>query len=462
MRPRLLIALLVFTALGAQLRAQPQAGLPDELSVQDAIDRVRNENLQLRQQQIQQAISRAGLEQSKWNYVPDLSANWNWQRNFGTSFDAVTFRRVDQTTDFSNPSLRLSTTLFQGFAKYYTLKEAKASFQAENAATRRVENDLMTQVLSAFLQLLVDRSTLAITRERLELLKQQLKQSRSQWKAGVVTEVDVRNLEAQIALEDVNRVSQENQVRRDELALKLLLQLPPEHSVDFIAPDLPQQASFYRDSLPPVLEIEDYAMDNLPQIREPQLRSQASEYSIQQAKAQFYPSLNFSASLSSNFSSNGGIPVQSGAGNFELVRTEFFQQLDDNFSQGFGLTLSVPILSRGQRRQAVEVATLQQTAAEISLKQARNSLQNDIRQAYFDAVAAQRRYRALRVQLKAFRRAFELNEKQYQAGQISFVDYRESLNNITRARQELRQAKFNFLFRRNILAFYGGQPLQLD
>jgi outer membrane protein len=458
--------LLAALLLPAGLRAQTSYTLTE------CIQRVQEENLQLKQAENQRAISATDLKQSKLDFLPDVNASANWRRNWGTSFDAFSFQRVNRTTDFSSPQINASMPLFEGFSRIYRMHQAEHTLAADRLQAESVKNDLITQTALNFLNILVDKSQLAITRGRIEVLEQQLTRLQSLESAGQRTEAEVKNVEAQLALEEVNAVNQQNQLARDKLRLVQLLQLDPDQDYRFQAPDT-MRGGRLNEPLPELSAVVSNAMSTLPQVQAPRQRMAAAADAAQAARGGLYPTVTLSGNLGSNYTSNGGVPVyefdtlniggQALPIDRELVevrRDGYFQQLEDNFSQGMNLRVSVPIFNGWQVRRQIQVAEIQHRNAELSLQQAKNELRNTVEQAYLDVEAARKRYRALQKQVRAFEEVFKVTERQYNAGTVNFLQYREALNNRSRARNELQQARYDYRFKRAILEFYNGAPLQ--
>jgi outer membrane protein len=227
------------------------------------------------------------------------------------------------------------------------------------------------------------------------------------------------------------------------------------------------------EPLPELSAVVSNAMSTLPQVQAPRQRMAAAADAAQAARGGLYPTVTLSGNLGSNYTSNGGVPVyefdtlniggQALPIDRELVevrRDGYFQQLEDNFSQGMNLRVSVPIFNGWQVRRQIQVAEIQHRNAELSLQQAKNELRNTVEQAYLDVEAARKRYRALQKQVRAFEEVFKVTERQYNAGTVNFLQYREALNNRSRARNELQQARYDYRFKRAILEFYNGAPLQ--
>jgi outer membrane protein len=457
----------------------PQA----QYTLRECLDLALQTNLQVRLAENQLGGSQAQLRQSQLAYIPSLNGSVNLQRQYGTSFDFLAFQRVNQATTFSQPQLALSTDVFNGFARLYTLRQAQANHSADLQGLQNTRENLLTQVLSQFLLLLNDEAAIAQSRERVRLIEQQLARMRTLRSAGSATELQVLQLEGQLAAENTTLLLADNALRRDENTLVQLLQLEPTLDYTFVLGDS-LAATEAEVALPPLQPTIQHALQHMAVVRQAVYQASSAQWQPRIARANLYPRLSFNAGLSSNFTSNGGVstfqtvpfvigfngqtfPLTDANGNpienrvaTGVTRTGYFQQLEDNFAQFFSFSLTVPILNQYRTRTQVELALVQARAADLNLQITRDNLQRTIVQAYTDAEAAQARYRTLTGQLKAFRESFRLTDVQYQAGVATFVEYLEALNNRTNTELQLQQALYEVVFRRRILEFYAGQELR--
>ena len=84
-----------------------------------------------------------------------------------------------------------------------------------------------------------------------------------------------------------------------------------------------------------------------------------------------------------------------------------------------------------------------------------------IQQAYADAFAALKKFRATEQALVSMEESFKYTEKKFEVGLVNTVDYNTSKNQLTATQSDLLQAKYDFIFRVKILNFYRGEPITL-
>eukprot|EP01136_Pigoraptor_vietnamica_P009540 Opistho-1_new@46182 len=202
---------------------------------------------------------------------------------------------------------------------------------------------------------------------------------------------------------------------------------------------------------------------------------------IEIARAGFLPTVSAGANLGANqsnaqklyrqngtTSSNLGTVNVSGV-DYPLVVTQarfvedgtvaYFQQLKNTANYGFGFNATIPIFSRFLNKNRVAQAKIQKSNADLTALQARQTLRQNIEQAYTNMNNAAKRFDALTVQVTALEESFRAAESRFGAGAIDFVNYSLQKTNLDKARGNQIQAKYDFIFRTKILDYYQNKPL---
>lgn len=428
------------------------------LTLEQCIQLAIEKNLQIQQAQVNKDIAKVNFDQSKYNYLPDLSGSLNWTRTFGTSFDQITFQRLQRTSTFSTPRVSLFWTIFAGFANHYTKKQQFYSFSASEQAVEVAKNTVIMNVFGTYLLIIFDTENLKVAEKRLESLQKQLEKMTALVDAGLRNSNEVLNLKAQIANENLNIVNLQNQLKKDKLTLLQLIEEQDIHG-DFILPPLPELDM--NQKLPNLEELIQKAIQNLPEMKQAQMRWEANKYAKKLSFAGRLPSISMNGGLGSSYSSNGGIaefdPIT-----FRLIgkkRTSYFEQVEDNFNQNIGLTLNIPIFSRWQNIRSYKIAEYNLKSAQIEVENTKNTITKQVQQAYLDAINAQNRYHAVLEQLKALTAAYEFAEQRYQAGSVDFYTFYETFGAKYKAESDLIQAKYEFWLRVKILEIYQGKNI---
>jgi outer membrane protein len=136
--------------------------------------------------------------------------------------------------------------------------------------------------------------------------------------------------------------------------------------------------------------------------------------------------------------------------------------LDQNFGQGVGISLNVPIYQNGRTRLSVERARLGVLTAQMQQTQTRQTLKNDIQTALANARAARQQLNASQKTFEATSIAFQNTEKRHTLGAVNTLELTTAKSNRDIAENDLVVAKYDYLFKLKILDFYAGKKLELN
>ncbi|MEO6760550.1 MAG: TolC family protein, partial [Saprospiraceae bacterium] len=266
------------------------------------------------------------------------------------------------------------------------------------------------------------------------------------------------------------------------LNLKQLLQLEPDFDLR-----IEQPAIVVPGAVPDpgsLTDVYGIASTTQPNIRAADLRIKSAEEGIPIARSAYYPSISAFANLSSNYSSQflnpyltgemvkgapitidfNGVPQTISIYQDEVRynKIAYFDQLDQNFGQGIGLSVSVPIYQNGRTRLNVERARLGVLNAQIQNTQLRQQLKNDIQTALANSRASRQQLDAAQKTYDATNTAFQNMGKRLDLGAVNTFDLTTSQNNLDIAENDLVVAKYTYLFNLKILDYYLGKQLSLN
>jgi outer membrane protein len=482
----LLLALgLTVGSFGSAMAQQQGAGSDGIWSLQEAISYAKTNNLNVRQSSLNRDLSRADLNQSRASRLPSINANGNYSFNTGSFQDPVTFSLLTQNARTSNVSINASLPLFAGFQQVNQIKQNSLALEATEQEYQSAQNDITIQIITAYLNILFANEQMNVSDLQRSLTRQQLTRTQSLFRAGSVAENAVLDIESQLATDELNYITAQNQRDISRLTLMQLLNIPTTEEFQIEIPDIPEP-----DENPVIVDgsqVYDIALQTLPAIRAAELRLRSSETGVDLARGAYYPRLSLFAGAGSRYASTSRRILdveQVVVGRFPQVvysslestdpQTLWFEQIsmrridehygmfsqwDDNLNTQVGVSLQIPILNSLQVRTNVQRAKLQQQSAQLNSDIARNNLRQTIEQAYVDAIAAQRRYAAAREQVNASEKNFRNAELRLQSGVINTVDFNIIANTYRSAQSSLVQAKYDYTFKLKVLDFYQGKDL---
>jgi outer membrane protein len=478
MRKQAYICLLFLLSANQFLRAQ------DKWDLKKAIDYALTNNISVKQQDVQARLEKLTYEQSKLSQYPTLNFGNSLGLNTGRSIDRTTNQFTTQSIFYSGFSLQTNVDIFNFWSKKNTIEANRYTSEAALASIEKIKNDVALNVAGAYLQALLNKQQIEISKVQVEQTRAQLNNTRKLVQAGSLPELNAAQLEAQLAQDSANLITAIGSETAALLNLKALLNLDAGTSFDIETPPIELIP------LDPISELQpeavySLALKNLPQQRANELRLQSAIKNVAAAKGAMYPSVSLGASLQTNYSNaknitqflgssvNGFNPIGIVKGttdtvvapnlvpNYRFYAAPFGTQFTDNFSNGIGLNISVPIFNGGAARTAWQRAKLNVQSFELQKQQDNLTLKQDIYTAYTDATTSLQKFNAATKTVEANQKAFEFAQKRYDIGLLNTIDLITTQNNLFSARLQRLLAQFDYVFKMKVLEFYRGQGLKL-
>lgn len=468
-------AVLVFMAILPSVQAQNQ---PKILTLQECLDQALKENLTIQQTQLQADLSKVTLTQSQQDRLPTLNGTTNYNLNYGRSIDPGSNSFVNQTVRSNNLQLFTSIPLYQGNQLVNTIKRNSYDQRAAEADVARARNDIMLNVVTFYTQVIFNNEILKTSQAQRNSTVAQLERTQKLFNAGAVPETNVLELKSQLASDDVNIINAQNNINIAKLNLAQMLNLPNAATFELEVPAIkdPDQDVIIVDAN----QIFEIAQLNLPEVKAADLRVNSALAGIDISKGAYYPRLNLNGSISTIYSSARTLSVLSNTyeaqpigftdatGSQPLIvyapgRTSakypFVDQLNDNQSKNISLSLNVSIFNGFQVRNNVNRSKLNHKNAILNTELVRDQLQKNVQQSVADALAAQKKFGAVKNQLAALEQSYKNAEIRFANGVMNATDFNVARNNFTKAQSDLIQAKYDYTFKLKVLDYYQGKPL---
>lgn len=441
-----------------------------------------NNNITVKQQDIQALIAQLTLKQSRLAQNPTLNFQGNSGYSAGRNQDPTNFSLITQGFVFSQYQLQAGVDIFNWFSKKNTIAANELSVKAAKASVDKLRNDIALNVAAAYLQALLTSEQMGLAQIQISQTQSQLNNTRKLVEAGSLPELNAAELEAQLARDSANYVNAKASYDNSIILLKANMSLDMSTTFDIDKPDV---------SVIPIDNITELqpdavfalAMQNQPQQKVNEFRIASAKKSIEATRGAMYPSFSLFGSLGTSFNSRTTevkgfntfidsvayaqaspttkYPVYSLNRSFITNKTAYFKQLDNNFRQSIGVGVSIPILASGNLRTNWQRAKLNLTNYQLQKEADDLKLKQDIYNAYTNAVNAIAKYNANVKTLETAKRSFELAGKRYNLGLLSTIDYITNQNNMFKAQVDVLYAQYDYVFKMKVLEFYKGQGLKL-
>lgn len=419
-------------------------------------------NIQIKQQVLNVKMSEGKLFQTKMGVLPTLNASGNHSYSFGLATNYLTNQKEAQNTQATSLSLYSSLTLFNGFQTLNSIKKDKFDLLATASDVEKVKNNIALSIASAYLQILYSEELVTSTSKQLNLSKMQVERTSVLVKAGSLPEGNLLEMEAQVASDEVQLVTAQNQLDLAYLTLTQFLDIKTPEGFKIQKPNLDSIEGKLIDITP--TGVFESAQQTMPQIISAGYRVSSAEKGLLIAKGGMSPrlSLNANYNTGAQFYMTKVYRLNSTTNQMESVSEDpFMDQIKNNANKTISLNLSIPIFNGWQVRNGITNAKIYLDNAQLSFENEKNILYKDIQQAYTDAFAAQKKYKATQKNLAALNEAFRYSEQKFTIGMVTSVDYTTAKTKLSKAETDLLQAKYELIFKSKILEFYKGVPLSL-
>lgn len=463
--------------------AQTNEQLPSQWSLQEAIQYALKHNISIQQNEINQRLALLNLRQSQYAQLPSLNATPTYGISKGRSVDPTTNQFVTGSYSFLSASASSNVLLFGWFQQRNTITRNRLSYEAAKEDLSQLKNDVSLNVATGFLRVLMAKEQIVVNEKQVNLSIAQLQQTQKFAAVGRVPELNVAQLEAQLASDSSALISALSDYTASVLDLKAILNLPFEQSFIAVIPSLPMEDRISIQSLNPEYIYEE-AIKNIPSIKSNALKLKSSKYAWNAARGGLLPQLSLSGQLGSNWTSTykqydgftidgttqtgtfvniGGVPYDVMQPNLipKYSSPKLFTQLENNFRQTISATLNIPIFNGWQTQYQVRQAKLNIQTQELNKYQTELKLKQDVYKAHNDATNAIQKYYAAKRSQDAAQRAFDFAQKRYELGLTNTIEYLSTQNNLYKAEASLLNSKYDLIFKLKVIDYYLGKELRL-
>ena len=449
-------------------------------TVQECVDYAIGNSISIKQSALYVNNSQVNYFQSRTGLLPSLNAQIPVGLSFGKVLNQTSYKYEQGSQLSVNPSLSFQWSFLKGFQLKNTVVQNKILITAFKYDAEQSKNTIMLNVINYYLQIMNNQEQVDIAKIQVATSKQQVERTEKLVKAGSKPEFDLYDNKSQLANDELTLVNAQNNVRIAKLNLMQNMNLPydPTFEVESVVLNDPEITNYDKSSS----EVYEIAKDSQPNIMAADSRINSNKYAVRIAKGGLYPYLTLNASLSSQYSDRNKITLQgqSSGNNVQpigfikgdtvyslpqnftpptLQDIPLFTQLRDYFNKYVGLTLTVPIFNAWQTRTKISSAIITRQQSELTAQNTRVQLRQTIEQSYIDMITAGQQYLAYKKQVESLELSYKGTESKYNVGLATSIDLSLSKTNLGKAKANLVQAKYNYIFKTKILDFYQNKPL---
>jgi outer membrane protein len=396
---------------------------PLPLSLQDALTLALTNNLAYQAAAQDVKAAQARLIQARGNLFPSVSAGYSYVHTQNAAFffipvpqptgPPVLQKSLFSATNMNNVNATLQYALYSGGAVQAVVGQAAAGYSAAQSNYAAARATVITDVTSAYFNLILAQRTALISDQAVDVGNQNLRTSQELFNAGTAAKADVLRQQVSLANAQVAAVRAHNSADLANATLANLLNINLGSSIN---PTQPLEIH------PPAYGLTDLLQG--AQTRRPEIASAIdamtiAERTVAEARAGTLPAINLQVSEASSKPNFVNVPQP---------------QLSET------LAVVWKLFDGGLTHGKVVEATAEVDKAKINLQQLRNSVDLQVRQAYFDYVAAQAAVGAANSAQVSAAESLRVTQLRYRSGIGTALDLSDSLLTFTQTQVQYATA----------------------
>ncbi len=358
---------------------------------------------------------RAQYGVAKGDFFPQITLNAQGGRTKTvlTALGALGSVSFNELTATANLSWELD---FWGRIRRST-EAARNDLLAQRENQRAVVLTLVSDVANSYLQLRQLDLALEISQRTLAANRETFRLARRRFDQGLISELDVRQFESEVASPAASVALLEGQITQTENQLSLLVGSNPRS----IPRGRPLTEVLGELTVPSVLPSS--LLDRRPDVRQAEALLHAATARIGAAKGDLFPKLM----------------VTGDYGTFGSSVDDLFKNNSEIY-QIFG-GVSMPLFTGGKVGKQVDVARARAEQSRYSYEQTVLTALREVEDAVAGVRASRNQVAAQQTQVDALRRALRLAEMRYQSGASSYLDLLDAQRSLFGAELSLAQVQ---------------------
>src|SRR6185437_13196162 len=369
----------------------------------------------------QRALVRAtdeGVPQALSGYRPKVSVNASigqqyWDTTTRSATFAANYTQLSGNMTPNSYGVTATQTLYNGFQTANRTRQAESQVQSARETLRVAEQQVLLNAVTAYMNLLRDTATLDLQRRNVEVLQEQLRQTRDRFNVGEVTRTDVAQSESRLASGRSQVLSAEATYKASVATYRQVIgvqpgKLAPGSPVDRFSPQNLAQSVGVSTSTHPAVTSAQYNVDVALQ-------------AVKVAEGALYPTLSLQGSVQQSNESS-------------LLQLKSFNALVLG-------QLTVPIYQGGAEYSLIRQAKETLGQRRLDLDTARDQVRQNVVQAWGLLEAAKANIEATQAQVQASEIALNGVREEARVGQRTTLDVLNAQQELVNARVALVSAQ---------------------
>lgn len=443
--------LFVLTLLSFTLPYSSKAQTKEQISIQKAIEIALKNNFQIQQAENNLDLAKSSEFAATMNlFSPDLNGSIRAGQTKGRQFNTISGSIVDQITTSMSGGLTASYTIFDGLRNIYNLRSASNSKISQEERLKRAKEDIIFNVATQFLTILLDKQLLKIAEENLKSSQAQLGLIQAQVEVGAKPVADLYNQESVVANNELLLIQRENAISNDRMSLIRSLQIDPLGEYEFLTPELSESIDFKEYNIQDLVKS---ALTTRSDLKALKASIETNHYNYKSSIGQYMPTLSVNAGISSNYNDRFTEMVN---GQVQVVpfSDQFF---DRNRNLNYSFSLQIPIYNQFSIHNSVQRSKVSYKNSVLDYNNQELAVTQEIMRAYSDYISFNKQLESSDKALLSAKKALETQEERYKIGSGTLIELTQANAQFVEASSNRAQALFRVIFQEQLIQYYVGK-----
>lgn len=417
---------------------QSLSQLKEVLSLDDCVRLVVGRSNDLKKSKLDIQKTNIYFQQVQTSIFPSLNLAFSPNFNLGRSIDPYTNQFVERNVFASNIGISSNIMVFNGLQQQYAIEQTNINHKISELSYHLAKNKLISDVYQAYLRVLLAKEYIRIGEKQLKLLNEQKEIIKAQIAAGILTDLDLLNIETQMNLDDINLLNNKNNLQIALIALKQLLNLPNFSQIDVQLIDIDKATKKNTTIKNRGHILSEFVMKN-PNLKIANLKLELSNRNIEQLKYLKYPTVGLSVGLNSTYS------------NVAYGAFTFLDQLWFNKYFFVGINLRVPIFNGNQVKYKLLLSEIDKKMLELDNKNLTMQLQYNVELIIENGILLKRKQSILSQKYESMIAIFRAMSENFKMGYATSNDYLSAKNALEKVESELIQNRLEIFFNEKMI-----------
>lgn len=393
-----------------------------------------------------------GLDRIKaiGNFLPGISGGTSLQYNWGRSVDPETNTYNNISTFNNSYSLQASLPIFNGGNLINTLRRSKVSVLLGKAALEEARDNIALETFQAYIDALYYYGTVKLAREKVIESDSLLYKTRRQEQLGLKGMADVAQMEAQAATDEYNLTTQSNLFETAMLTLKQKMNYPLDDNLlldTLMLDNSVLNMAILTDD--PLADIFEATMNTNPTLRQSEFNMEIANLDAKISWANVLPSISLNGGINSSYFKELNNNGYSG----------FWNQLENNFGQYVGISISIPIFNGMSGITGIRKARNSHRIAIEQYEAQKEELQKLVTQAVLDKNGFLKECMKMEKKVEADSIAYHVTRRKYEEGLMTSLDVQTSAATLLESEVALLQCKLSYVLKCRLVEYYKGHDI---